>query len=69
MLLHRFVVVFIEMREGRLNYETFCEEAELLQRRSHEVASKKEVGGEAYVVTWEWRHGNRQVRNVGEVVE
>ncbi|KAG7390063.1 E2-like conjugating enzyme atg10 [Phytophthora boehmeriae] len=48
------------MRDGRLSYERFCLEAELLQKRSHEVARGKGVGEGGYVATWEWRHGNRQ---------
>eukprot|EP00644_Phytophthora_capsici_P005423 jgi/Phyca11/97167/e_gw1.1.1470.1 len=48
------------MRNGSLSYEQFCVEAELLERRSHEVASKQEVGIDGYVATWQWRHGNRQ---------
>ncbi|POM75780.1 Polysaccharide lyase [Phytophthora palmivora] len=43
-----------------LSYEKFCMEADELVRRSHEVASKQEVGKDSCVATWEWRHGNRQ---------
>ncbi|UIZ27953.1 hypothetical protein KXD40_004115 [Peronospora effusa] len=49
------------MRDGRLSYERFCMEAELLQRRSHELASRQDVENEKQcVATWEWRHGDRQ---------
>ncbi|ETP03016.1 hypothetical protein F441_19962 [Phytophthora nicotianae CJ01A1] len=48
------------MRDGSLSYERFCAEAELLQKRSHELASKQAVGSDKFVATWEWRHGNRQ---------
>ncbi|KAK1946943.1 Peroxisomal membrane protein 2 [Phytophthora citrophthora] len=48
------------MPNGSLSYDQFCVEAELLQRKSHEVASKQEVGSEGSVATWQWRHGNRQ---------
>lgn len=50
------------MRNGRLSYEQFRIEAELLQKRSHALASRQKVGDEKCVATWEWRHGNRQVR-------
>ncbi|CAI5721414.1 unnamed protein product [Peronospora destructor] len=48
------------MRNGSLSYERFCMEAELLQRRSHELASRRDVEDAKCVATWEWRHGNRQ---------
>ncbi|CAH0493256.1 unnamed protein product [Peronospora farinosa] len=49
------------MRDGSLSYERFCMEAELLQRRSHELASRQDVENEKQcVATWEWRHGYRQ---------
>ncbi|KAF4040653.1 hypothetical protein GN244_ATG07166 [Phytophthora infestans] len=43
-----------------LSYKWFCQEVELLQRRSHEVASEQDAGDTKLVATWEWRHGNRQ---------
>ncbi|OWZ23841.1 hypothetical protein PHMEG_0001203 [Phytophthora megakarya] len=47
------------MDTGYLSYEKFCVEAEILMRKSHDVARKQKVGEER-VATWEWRHGNRQ---------
>ncbi|EEY68749.1 uncharacterized protein PITG_19126 [Phytophthora infestans T30-4] len=48
------------MRDGSLSYRRFCAEADLLQKRSHEIASKQQVGSGKGVATWEWKHGNRQ---------
>ncbi|TDH68854.1 hypothetical protein CCR75_005263 [Bremia lactucae] len=48
------------MRDGSLSYEAFCAEAELLQQRSHELASRQRVGRDKCVATWDWKHGNRQ---------
>ncbi|KAG3095655.1 hypothetical protein PI125_g16197 [Phytophthora idaei] len=48
------------MRDGSISNERFCVEADLLQKRSHELASKQTVGCGKCVATWEWRHGNRQ---------
>ncbi|KAG7385907.1 E2-like conjugating enzyme atg10 [Phytophthora pseudosyringae] len=56
------------MRNGSLSYERFCAEAELLQKRSHELARKQAVGTTRCVATWEWRYGNRQVGSVGKAV-
>ncbi|KAI9895355.1 hypothetical protein PsorP6_018577 [Peronosclerospora sorghi] len=50
------------MGDGRLTFEKFCKEADLLQRKSHELACKQKVGTEKCVATWEWRYGNRRVR-------
>ncbi|KAG2901866.1 hypothetical protein PC115_g15754 [Phytophthora cactorum] len=49
-----------EMRDGSISNERFCMEADLLQKWSHELASKQAVGCGKCVATWEWRHGNRQ---------
>ncbi|KAF1790530.1 Autophagy-related protein 3 [Phytophthora cactorum] len=49
------------MRDGSISNERFCMEADLLQKWSHELASKQAVGCGKCVATWEWRHGNRQL--------
>ena len=36
-------------------------EAELLQKRSHALASRQDVKDDKVVATWEWRHGDRPV--------
>ena len=70
MLLHGFIAMqFRMMRDGSLSVGRFCVEAELLQKRSHELASRQEVGAEKCVATWEWRHGNRKVCRSGNVAE
>ncbi|CAH0522697.1 unnamed protein product [Peronospora belbahrii] len=48
------------MRDGSLSYKRFCIEAELLQKRSHEIASRQQVGDERCIATWECRYGKRQ---------